>query len=273
VRMVSVHGQILHASAPLPSFEVVSIRPWKPLPGAPPPPPGNTIASQKSHERIFPIGGGGQATDRVRMILPTQLLIASAFGLPVGFEKHILGGADWLSSDQYEIQARIEDSLFVAMKTMTPAQQQEQVALMEQSLLADRFKMKVHFETREMPVLALVVAKGGPKLAPAKVGQSPRLALADIGGALQMTATAVSIDTWIHSPFLAGRIVVDQTGLQGLYDFQLTWRPPQSDAEQEGGGELPLQTAIQEQLGLKLVPSKASVEVIVIDHIERPSEN
>ena len=73
---------------------------------------------------------------------------------------------------RYEIQAKIEDSLHGAMQKMTPAQQREQVDLMEQSLLADRFKLKVHFEAREMPVYTLVIAKGGSNLTPAKEGEN-----------------------------------------------------------------------------------------------------
>jgi uncharacterized protein (TIGR03435 family) len=158
------------------------------------------------------------------------------------------------------------------MQKMNPAQQREQVSLMEQSLLADRFKLKVHFETREMPGFALVIAKGGPKLTPAKDGESTRLSLHQN----EMTATAITLDQWIHSPFLGGRVVVDQTGLKGTYNFTLTWsdQPVNSDAGQENGTDAPsLFTAVQEQMGLKLVPTKAPVEVIVIDHIERPSEN
>ena len=172
---VPMHGQILHASGPLPSFEVATIRPWKPMPSPPPPPSDGTTAARKVL-KVDPGGPGGQPTDRVHMILPAALLIASAYNLPVGSEKsRIVGGPEWLSSDQYEIQAKIEDSLYAAMQKMTPAQQREQVALMEQSLLADRFNLKVHFETREMPVYALVVAKGGPKLTPAKDGEASKL--------------------------------------------------------------------------------------------------
>jgi uncharacterized protein (TIGR03435 family) len=178
-------------------------------------------------------------------------------------------GPDWLGSDDYEIQAKIEDSLYAAMQKMTPAQQREQVNLMNQSLLADRFKLKVHFETREMPGFALVIAKGGPKLTPAKDGESSRLSVRQN----EMTAKAITLDQWIHSPFLGGRMVVDQTGLKGTYDFTLSWSE-QSGAGQENGTDAPsLFTAVQEQLGLKLVPTKGPVEVIVIDHIEKPSEN
>jgi uncharacterized protein (TIGR03435 family) len=128
--------------------------------------------------KASPVGGGGQATDRVHFIGQTALLIASAYNLPVGSESRmIVETPDWLNSeaDRYEVQAKIEDSLYPAMRKMTPAQQREQVALMEQSLLADRFKLKVHFETREMPVYALVIAKDGPKLTPAKDGEASKL--------------------------------------------------------------------------------------------------
>jgi uncharacterized protein (TIGR03435 family) len=273
-----MYGQILHAAAPLPSFEVVSIRPWEPKPSPPPPPPtpNDTNAPPKSSERIVPFPGG-QKTDRVHTILPANLLITFAYGLPPGFENRVLGAPAWAGSDQYEIQAKIPDALFAKMQTMTPAEQREQVALMEQSLLADRFKMKAHFETREMPVYALVIAKGGAKLTPAKDGESIRLSVVNVDGGFKATAVAVSLDELIHSPFLGGRAVVDQTGLNGAYDFELTWRRPQpvvSDTGQDSGADQPpLFTALQEQLGLKLVQTKGQVEVIVIDHIERPSPN
>ena len=91
-----------------------------------------------------------------------------------------------------------------------------------------------------------------------------------------MTAVSTSIDQWIHSPFLSGRTILDRTGLNGIYDFTLTWAPEQLDAsttpDSTPSGPS-LFTAVQEQLGLRLVPTKVPVEVIVIDHIERPSLN
>ena len=182
-------------------------------------------------------------------------------------------------SNRYEIQAKIEDSRYAAMQKMSPAQQSEQVDLMEQSLLADRFKLKVHFEKREMPVYALVVAKGGPKLTPAEIGESSKLFSAPTDRGNKITAEAVTLDDFANSPLLrtGGRLVIDQTGLKGTYDFTLESGPDRTvapDTAQEGGGDAPsFFTAIQEQLGLRLVPTKAPVEVIVIDHIEKPSEN
>src|SRR5262249_24988150 len=132
----------------------------------------------------------------------------------------------------------------------------------------------VHFESREMIVYALVTGKGGPKLSPAKGNETPNLSLGGHG----LTATAVSLDQFVRSPFITGatggRPVVNQTGLTGFYDFTLTWGSNGLSPEAPKDPAAPdFFTAVQEQLGLRLVSSKAPVEVIVIDHIERPSEN
>jgi bla regulator protein BlaR1 len=276
VRMIPLQGQILHAAGPLPSFEVATIKPWvRPAP-PPPPPEGTPDTRPKPPARVAPGNGGGQATDRVHMITSTRWLIGAAYNVPFGFESRIEGGPDWVKTEQYEIQAKIEGSQFAAMRTMTAAEQRRQVDLMEQSLLADRFKLKVHFETREMPGYALVIAKGGPKLTPAKEGEVSMLSGRTVDQGSQMTAMATTIDQWIHSPFLAGPPVVDQTGLKGAYDFTLTWGLDEmtgARAGQEGVDAPSLFRAIQEQLGLRLVPIKTPVEFVVVDQIERPSEN
>jgi bla regulator protein BlaR1 len=231
--------------------------------------------------KASPVGGGGQPTDRVHFIGQAEIFIASAYNLPVASESRIVGGPDWLNreSNRYEIQAKIDDLSYAAMQKMTPAQQREQVALMEQSLLADRFKLKVHFETRAMPVYALVIAKSGAKLTPAESGETSKLFTLDNDQGSEITATAVTLEEFVRSPLLrtGGRLVLDQTGLKGKYDFTLKFGSEQFAATgigQESGADTPsIFTAIREQLGLRLVPSKGPVEVIVIDHIERPSAN
>jgi bla regulator protein BlaR1 len=283
VRMVPMHGQILHPSESLPSFEVATIRPWKPMPRPLALSSDGTTVRPKMPLKVDPLSGGerGQRTDRVHFIGQTVLLIASAYNLPLGRENQILGAPEWVEQEanRYEIQAKIEDSLYAAMQKMTPVQQREQVALMEQSLLADRFKLKVHFETREMPVYALVVAKGGAKLTPAKDSEVSMLSnTREDEQGTETTGKAVTLEQLAHSVLLfGGRRVVDQTGLKGTYDFTLMWgreQPVASDVGQWDGTDAPLLfTAIQEQLGLKLVLTKGPAEVIVIDHIERPSEN
>jgi len=269
VPMPPVHAQILHATAPLPSFEVATVRPWQPPQMIPPPVPAPTglpdVRPTGPPRRWDPGRPGGQRTDRVHVIGQVSILLQLAFNLPVGSERQIVGAPGWVMSeaDRYEIQAKIDSSLFAAMQTMTPTQQREQVDLLEQSLLADRFKLKVHFETREQPAFALVVVKGGSKLTPAKPGETPQLS----ASANETTGTAVTLDQFVHSPLLRpeGRIVIDQTGLTGAYDFTIKG--------EDGADPASFFTLIQEQLGLKLVPAKAPVEVIVIDHIEKPSEN
>jgi bla regulator protein BlaR1 len=271
-------GQVLHATGDLPSFEVATIKSWKRPPTPPPPADGAAVKVMKS----APVGGGGQPTNRVHMILPVALLIASAYNLPVGSETRRVKGPDWLqqNTDQYEIEAKIDDSLFAAMQKMNPARQREQVALMEQSLLLDRFKLRVHFETVEKQVYALVAAKGGPKLTPAKDGESSGLSTVGNEQGMKMTAVAVTLDQFVLSPLLTGpagdRPVLNQTGLNGLFVFTLTYAPAQLGASETAKNTVDapsLFTAIQEQLGLRLIPSKAQVEVIVVDHVERPSAN
>jgi uncharacterized protein (TIGR03435 family) len=137
------------------------------------------------------------------------------------------------------------------------------------SLLVDRFHLKFHLEKREMNVSALVMAKEGPKLKTAAEGERSGMA-SKTGATSQLAGTAVLM------PLLAsyvgnrlGRIVVDRTGLTGAYDFTLEWAPdekPDSPAPS-------LVTALREQLGLRLESLKSPVEVLVIDSIDRPSEN
>jgi uncharacterized protein (TIGR03435 family) len=263
-------AQILHPTGDRPSFEVASIKPFHRTP-SPPPPDG---APAPVRVKVAPVDAGPPPADQVHLILPISILISKAYNLPVGSESRILGGPDWLRQDidQFEIQAKIEDAEYAAMQKMTAAQQHERVALMEQSLLADRFKLKVHFETKEMPVYALVVAKGGAKVSPAKNDESSRISTLANGPGREMTAIGVTLEQFVLSPLVAGaagRLVVDQTGLKGAFDFTLKWTP-----ELLAASDTPsFFTAIREQLGFLLVPSKAPVEVIVIDRIEQPSAN
>ncbi len=201
-----------------------------------------------------------------------------AYNLPVGSEKRVLKTPRWAESesDRYEIVAKIEPAMFAAMKKMTPEHQREQVQLLEQSLLAERFHLRVHRETRgQTPVYALVVDKGEPKITPARNGEESRLSSLQN----EITAQAVTLDEFARSPLwtpIGERIVLNHTGLTGRYDFRLKWRS--DDLEEagavQGGSDLPyLFDAMREQLGLKVIDAKAPLEVLVIDNIERPSKN
>ena len=199
----------------------------------------------------------------------------------MGFQ--CLGGPAWLESDKYDIEAKpdgatTEQLLKLSWKQRWPVQQR-----MQQALLADRLKLKVHYETREMPIFALVVAKGGLKMHEAKPGDTYANGLkggdgkAFGGGSFmvgngKMTAQEISMDALVaQMAVTVSHIVENKTGLTGVYDFTLRYEasdPPPPDSTAPS-----IYTALEEQLGLKLESAKGPVKVLVIDHVERPSEN
>lgn len=272
VRVTPFYGQILQAQGPLPSFEVATIKPWSP---PAPPPPGLVM--------VAPIGPPRKVTNPVHFIGQASILIMSAYGLPISAQKdRIVGGPDWMrsQSDRYEINAKIDDSTFAVMQAMSSGDQQHQVALMQQALLQSRFGMKAHIERRELPVYALVLAKDGAKLSEAEPNDTKKLFLSPDAQGAVLTAKAVSLQEFSQAPFLGpiDRLVVDQTGLHGKYNFVLKWNSRTGQSASDGSGELvneypDIFTALREQLGLRLVPTKGPVEVLVIDHIERPTAN
>ena len=194
-----------------------------------------------------------------------------------------LGGPAWFESDRYDIEAKPDSStteqlLKLGWKQRGPVQQR-----MQQALFADRLKLKVHYETRQMTIFALVVAKGGLKMHEAKAGDAYANGLkggdgkAFGGGSYmvgngKMTAQGLSMDALAAQ--LAGttsHIVQNKTGLTGVYDFTLQYddsNPPPPDSTAPS-----IYTALEEQLGLKLESSKGPVQVLVIDYVERPSAN
>ena len=210
-----------------------------------------------------------------------RVYIQAAFGISPNTIGWVIG-PDWINNTRYVIQAKPPDSLRDAMKTMTPGERTKENRLMMQSLLADRFQLKAHFETREMPVHELVPAKGGPKLKENPDSTKGRIAVG--AGVIRGTAAPIHnfIDALESVSDIGGRAVIDKTGLTGTYDLSLKWTALQRAAAPGGdGGTAPfsdaegasLFTAMEEQLGLKLVPAKEPGQVLVIDHIEHPSEN
>jgi bla regulator protein BlaR1 len=202
---------------------------------------------------------------------PLRVYIQGAFGIPVNSIGWVVG-PDWINSTKYVIRGKPPESMQRAMQTMTAAERSKQDRLMKQALLADRFKLKAHFETREMPVYQLIVAKDGPKLKEnpdstlSRVGFSPSVIR---GKAVPMHNL---IDCLESVPDIGGRVVIDKTGLSATYDLELKWTPLDGTPSPDMEGAT-LFTAIEEQLGLKLVPAKSSGQVLVIDHIEPPSES
>jgi uncharacterized protein (TIGR03435 family) len=203
-------------------------------------------------------------------------LIAVAYGLHA---KQIVGAPDWLGTDLYDIDGKADVPGKASIK---------QIGEMLQGLLADRFALKFHREQRELSVYAIQVAAGGPKLKETAAGPNDpqRLVMSYSGDFYAGNMTMKQFAIWMQTAVM-DKPVVDQTGLTAKYDFHLKWAPDDSQFAQFRGtnGPIPprtgnnsnappsLYTALQEQLGLKFTVTKTSVDVIVIDHVEKPSAN
>jgi uncharacterized protein (TIGR03435 family) len=197
----------------------------------------------------------------------------------------------WVSTTHYDISAKVGDATAQEMmKIPTTARIHEYNVLLQQ-LLADRFQMKVSHTTREIPYFVLVVASGGPRMARAtspetKTGDSKELAAQDpaesvgvwpgkiIGKDLSMGSLATLLS---QTSDVDDRAVVDKTGLDGRYDLTLNWssdfKETSSKNEDSTAAGASLFTALEEQLGLKLVSTKGVREVVAVDHIEPPTSN
>ncbi|MFZ0744986.1 MAG: TIGR03435 family protein [Terracidiphilus sp.] len=187
------------------------------------------------------------------------------------------GGPAWVNSDKWDIEAKYDVSEF-----KSPTLEQRRTML--QKLLADRFKLTVHHESKVFPLYALVLAKGGPKFQESKPGNIIHSSMDGRAMCLHPRANAGylafqgcsmnDLASDLTSDFDVGRTVADKTGLAERYDFDLRWAPetPSVSATPDSSGPS-LFTALREQLGLKLEPIKGPLETIVIDHVERPSEN
>lgn len=173
-------------------------------------------------------------------------------------------GPSWMEDVRFDIVAKYPEG-----------SANDQHAPMLRTLLEDRFKLAVHRETKEMPGYALVVAKSGFKLKPAGPGSSSTSTNSN-GRVWKLTVKSTSMEQLadLLSRQL-GQMVHDETGIQGVYDFEFRWTPNDQSAPASDAEALPsLFTAVEETLGLRLRPQKVPVEVIVVDHVERePIEN
>jgi bla regulator protein BlaR1 len=266
-------AQLLHAtSTPLPAFEVATIKPSKEER------PGTFI-------RMSPANFSTKHSSLKDLI---------KYAYYIKSDDQLAGGPSWMNTEFFDVQAKAQDSEIKAINKLNWEQEIEQTRLMVQSLLADRFQLKASIQTREREVYALVVAKGGPKLKEVEVSPfpppgtlpAPGAHLPSIGttGQNRITASAWPMNLmadWLSNfPEMGNHVVVDETGLRGNYDFVLngvSLAPPQlpsaSAAPPEGDSATSIFTALQEQLGLKLESRKAKVEVLIIDHAEKPSPN
>lgn len=211
------------------------------------------------------------------MNVPMKMLLQFAFALP---ETRILGGPDWLNSIKFDIEAKSDSSVDDRLRALNSDQAKLLKQKMVQALLADRFKLVCHKETRELPVYALVAAKGGPRLQPSKSNgstvDSSNNRINIRGGDNTVSTLAAELSKRL------GRVVIDKTGIAGRYDVILNWSPDDGTSVPPSGNSAisaatdlgpSIFTAIEEQLGLRLESHKGLVQVLVIDTIEKPSAN
>jgi uncharacterized protein (TIGR03435 family) len=270
-----LRAQSSQATADRPAFEVASVKPL----------------AQGNRNFRFGFQPGGRFVSTV----PLQAAISFAYDLPFNLSPRLTGGPDWIRSQDaaYDIEATgvFPDGLSDKART-------DRERLMVQALLADRFKLAIHRETKEMPVYGLAVAKGGPKLQKADIDEKgcpdssaspppdPTTLCHSLAGgrgrgiharAVTISELVSGMQNWTDRP------LVDKTGIKGLYHIETTgWLPmqvgppPAPGAKAEDGSDqsdLPTIFDVFEKLGLKMKPQKDKVDTYVIDHIERPSEN
>ncbi len=169
----------------------------------------------------------------------------------------IVGGPDWLNTDRFEIEARADQ----------PVDDDAVLSVLLRGILADRFKLALHHETRTIEAYLLEVAKNGPKMEKAAGGESM-----DQAGNGRLDSRNTSMPHFAE--VLSRQMdlpVVNRTGLDGVFNLKLQWAPEY--ARQTHDTTPTIYTAIQEQLGLRLRAEKMPIDVLVIDHVERPSEN
>ena len=217
------------------AFEVASVK--------------RTPPASIGYTSISPFGSATFTATNVTL----ELLISLAFGID---SNRISGKQSWLDTEHYDVSAKAAGGLEISREELKP---------MLQKSLADRFKLEVHRESKDVSGYALVVAKA-PKLQQSRGGASRPMILK--GGLRADNISVKMLAAMLTGP--AGRPVVDKTGIEGNFDVKLDYTP-----EGAADSSLPsIFTALQEQLGLKLVPQRVLVETLVVDHAEKvPTEN
>jgi uncharacterized protein (TIGR03435 family) len=254
--VITLFAQTAPKEMTVPRFDVASIH--QSLPSS----DGHNHIWNNVHESHFRTGN-----------LCMRDLIQYAYALP---RSQILGGPTWLDSAMFDIDAKSSDEVDQRLKALSSEDAAQQKRLMVQTLLNDRLALSSHEETRRLPVYELVLAKSGAKFKPSEAGGTTidrrRSALHIQGSDDTLALLARELAQ------ILGRVVVNKTGLTGRYDLTLRWTPddaptPSLNAAPDPNAPPGLFTAIREQLGVKLEPSKAPVPVLVIDHVEKPSGN
>ncbi len=249
--------------APLPEFTAVSIKPNK-----------------SADSRVMMRGNRGGRLDATNV--PVRTLITWAYQVR---EFQISGEPSWVDSERFDVVTKSDGNpRFDFLKP--------ELETMFQGVLADRFKLALHRETKELPVYSLVAAKNGPKIHPVDEQGCPevptpenpcrflrRPQFAQLKGEKAPMGALV-----LMLSIVTGKTVVDKTDLKGSFSYTLDWKKYLDQLQASSGPEVPqifdpasvgpaIASALEEQLGLKLESTKGPVEILVIDHVERPTEN
>jgi uncharacterized protein (TIGR03435 family) len=220
------------------------------------------VASIKAHPGIVTYSADPSVKGNRVTAAASTLLDMMTVAYHVRYDQ-ILGGPNWIRSDHFDLDARAEGDGVRSLDQIRP---------MLQALLADRFQLTVHRETREVPMYALAVNKNGPKLQESSAADEPKSQiLADgTGSHMEVSQGTMAQLALRLSGNGAGRPVMDKTGLTAKYSYKMNWVNGTPGADSEWPS---LFVALQEQLGLKLEPTKGPSEIIIIDHAEKPSVN
>jgi uncharacterized protein (TIGR03435 family) len=262
-------------AAPPPAFEVASVR--------------RNRSKEDSSTRVTP-------NRLVFRDMMAYFFIEFAYGEDLGElgfrnlrDKQLVGAPDWIWEEEYDIEAKVDDTMAEKFgkdcgKAFFHGSCSYRQAMLQmlQGLLADRFKLQVRRTTTQGSIYALVVDKGGPKMMPAakgagaNSGQEPPRRPPCPGGLVceEGDISMNQMADWLSRLSDVGRPVIDKTGLKGAYSVRIEFSRVQLDSANPGGVVgASIFTALKEQLGLKLEPTKGQIDGLVIEHIQRPSEN
>jgi len=219
-----------------------------------------------------------------------KMVLEMAYGIK---EDLISGEPSWVDSTNFDIEAKLTPEDVAALKNLTDDQRALARRHMFQTFLADRFQLKAHVETKQLPVYELVLAKSGLKMkeatpgdtyangikGPDGIGHAGMMRMSNDGSSQEVTAQGIPLTSLVALlSRQVHRTVLDKTGLTGKYEVTLKWTSENSSGPEDadnGSTEAgpSIFTALQEQLGLRLQTAKGPVDTLVVDHVEKPSEN
>ena len=243
--ITQMHGQGSRSPGAVAKFDIISIKP----------------SSPETLMNVHPLQDGFSAK-----AMTAHALICTAYDLKLcDFVSNL---PDWANSLRYDIEARIEPERAGGFQKLEDQQKLALIRTMLQGLLQERYSLIAHHAPKESPAYSLVVSSKGSKLKPASSGVVTNMVVGQ-GRVTAVSTTVADLAETLSD--MVGRVVIDGTSLQGTYDFKLDLRPYTEQGESDQASAV--FSALQDQLGLKLVPTKAMLDSIVVDRIMKPTGN